>query len=302
MHENQMDIDDDLAGRLIAARFPELAALPVQRVITAGTVNSIVRIGDGLVARFPLAPVTESELAAEGSALEAFARVCPFPAPVPVGADTATDEYPSAWSVQTWVTGQTASHDAHAGSLTLAEDLAMLIGALRTVSPGDRVFDGRGRGGSLPDHDEWMAECIARSAHLLDAQRVSALWAVLRELPLSGPDTMSHRDLTPPNLLVSHASGAWRLAGVLDGGGFGPADRALNLVAAWHLFDAPARHVVRDGVGVGDIEWFRGAAWALQQAMGLVWYYETSNPEMSALGLSTAGRLLADAEVGALAG
>ncbi len=89
---------------------------------------------------------------------------------------------------------------------------------------------------------------------------------------------------------------------MLDGGGFGPADRALDLVAAWHLFDAPARGVVRAGADAGDIEWFRGAAWALQQAMGLVWYYEDSNPEMSALGLSTIGRLLADAEVGALAG
>ena len=301
MHENQLDVDDDLARRLIASRFAKLAALPVQRVRTAGTVNTIVRIGDDLVARFPLAPVTESGLAAEASALEAFAGACPVPAPIPVGAAAATEEYPSAWSVQTWVAGQTARHDAHAGSLTLAQDTAKLIVALRSVNPGDRVFDGQGRGGSLPDHDEWMAECVARSAHLLDARHVAALWAVLRELPPSGADTMSHRDLTPPNLLVSDTSGSWRLAGVLDGGGFGPADRALDLVAAWHLFDAPARHVFREGVGAGDIEWLRGAAWALQQAMGLVWYYEATNPEMSALGLSTIRRLLADAEVGALA-
>lgn len=302
MHEDQLDVDDDLARRLIALRFPELADLPVQHVRTAGTVNTIVRIGDDLVARFPLAAVAESELAAEASALDAFAGVCPFPAPIPIGAAAATDEFPSAWSVQTWVAGETARQDAHADSLTLAEDIGKLIGSLRSLSPGERVFDGRGRGGSLPDHDEWMAECIDRSAHLLDAQCVTALWAALRELPPSGPDTMSHRDLTPPNLLVSDASGAWRLTGVLDGGGFGPADRALDLVAAWHLFDAPARRKVRDGVGAGDIEWFRGAAWALQQAMGLGWYYEETNAEMSALGLSTVRRLLADAEVGALAG
>lgn len=302
MHENQLDVDDDLSRRLIALRFPELAALPVQRVRTAGTVNTIVRIGDDLVARFPLAAAAESELAAEASALDAFAAVCPFPAPIPVGTAAAADEYPSAWSVQTWVAGQTARHDAHADSLTLAEDIGNLIGTLRSVGPGDRVFDGRGRGGSLPDHDEWMAVCVARSAHLVEAPRVAALWAVLRRLPPSGADTMSHRDLTPPNLLVSDLSGAWRLTGVLDAGGFGPADRALDLVAAWHLFDAPARRVVRAGVGVGDVEWLRGAAWALQQAMGLVWYYEETNPEMSALGLSTVRRLLADAEVGALAG
>ncbi|WP_244632495.1 hypothetical protein [Microbacterium sp. Se63.02b] len=88
--------------------------------------------------------------------------------------------------------------------------------------------------------------------------------------------------------------------GVLDGGGFGPADRALDLVAAWHVFDAPARQVLRDEVGAGEIEWRRGAAWAFQQAIGLGWYYEESNPEMSALGLSTLRRILADPELSSL--
>jgi aminoglycoside phosphotransferase (APT) family kinase protein len=31
------------------------------------------------------------------------------------------------------------------------------------------------------------------------------------------------------------------LVGVLDGGGFGPADPALDLVAAWHLLDYEER-------------------------------------------------------------
>lgn len=34
-----------------------------------------------------------------------------------------------------------------------------------------------------------------------------------------------------------------------------------------------------------------------QQAMGLVWYYRESNPEMSALGRSTLGRILSDPEI-----
>lgn len=34
-----------------------------------------------------------------------------------------------------------------------------------------------------------------------------------------------------------------------------------------------------------------------QQAMGLVWYYRESNPEMSALGLGTLGRILSDPEI-----
>ena len=44
---------------------------------------------------------------------------------------------------------------------------------------------------------------------------------------------MSHGDLIPGNVLVSGG----RLAGVLDVGGVGPADPALDLVAAWHLLE-----------------------------------------------------------------
>ena len=55
--------------------------------------------------------------------------------------------------------------------------------------------------------------------------------------------------------------------------------------------------MVRERVGASDVEWQRGAGWALQQAMGLGWYYEDSSPAMSALGLSTVRRLLDDAEL-----
>ena len=45
---------------------------------------------------------------------------------------------------------------------------------------------------------------------------------------------MTHSDLIPGNVLVS----AGRLSGILDVGGFGPADPALDLVSAWHLLEA----------------------------------------------------------------
>lgn len=300
MHDAELAVDDALAQALIAQSFPELGAAHLNRVRTIGTVNTIVRVGDDLVARFPLLPARPAESAAEAEASAAFAAACPVPAPIPRGVGGGSAAYPSAWTLQTWLPGVTAGTDAQSGSTSLAHDLAMLILALRAIDPGDLVFDGRGRGGDLADHDEWVAECTTRSAHLLDARRATVLWAALRVLPPVGPDAMSHRDLTPFNLLVDDHDGRTRLAGVLDGGGFGPADRALDLVCAWHLFDAPARQVLRESVGAGDVEWLRGAAWAFQQAIGLGWYYEESNPAMSALGLSTLRRLLDDPELSAL--
>jgi aminoglycoside phosphotransferase (APT) family kinase protein len=84
---------------------------------------------------------------------------------------------------------------------------------------------------------------------------------------------------------------------VLDAGRFGPADPALDLVAAWHLLDRARRGIVRQVLGSHDVEWRRGAAWAFEQAMGLVWYYAESNPGMSALGRSTLARLLDDPDL-----
>jgi aminoglycoside phosphotransferase (APT) family kinase protein len=98
---------------------------------------------------------------------------------------------------------------------------------------------------------------------------------------------MCHRDLIPPNVLVEDG----RLVGVLDGGGFGPADPALDLVAAWHLLDANQRVILRSELGCGDVQWRRGMAWAFQQSMGLVWYYLDSNPTMSRWGRRTLDRI-----------
>ncbi len=104
---------------------------------------------------------------------------------------------------------------------------------------------------------------------------------------------MTHGDLIPANLLVEGE----RLLGVLDGGTFAAADPALDLVAAWHLLDRDARETLRTDLDCDTLEWRRGAAWALQQAMGLVWYYQTSNPRISALGRSTLNRLLDDSGI-----
>ena len=100
---------------------------------------------------------------------------------------------------------------------------------------------------------------------------------------------MTHGDLTPPNVLVDQG----RLVGVLDTGRYAAADPALDLVSVWHLLDEHLRASVRILLGCGDVQWGRGMAWALQQAMGLVWYYAETNPVMSAWGKRTLDRLLA---------
>lgn len=296
MHDDELEIRTEVVRGLIDDQFPEWAAEPVARVPGSGTVNAIFRIGDHLAARFPLRGTdadTLAQLRAEASAMHELARSSPFPVPRHIAIGAPGRGYALPWSVQTWLDGEAATPDALAESGDFARDLARLIRALRGVDTRGRRFAGRGRGGDLRAHDRWVAECIRKSTHDFDPGTLTSLWSSLHTLPRTAPDEMTHGDLIPANLLVRHG----RLVGVLDGGGFGPADPALELVCAWHLFDRHARSVLREELGSDELEWSRGAAWAFVQAMGLVWYYRESNPTMRALGLSTVRRILGDDEI-----
>lgn len=288
MHEGQVDVDVDVVRRLVGEQFPCWAGLPVTRLASAATVNSLFRLGDGLVARFPLSRDGSDRVAVEAEAAREFAAVCPVPAPRPVALGSPGPGYSLSWSVQTWVPGIDATVLDPSESVAFAEDLVGLLLALRARDTGGRRFVGAGRGGHLPDHDGWMAECFARSEEVLDVPVLRELWSSWRALPIVDEDLMCHGDLTPPNLLV----GGGRLVGVLDTGGFAPADPALDLVAVWHLLESPGRDVVRDGLGCGEVQWQRGQAWAFAQAMGLVWYYRETNPAMSEIGRRTLERLV----------
>lgn len=296
MHDDQIAIGLETAKALIAMQFPQFAGQDVVALATAGTVNAIFRIGDQYAARFPLRAMDAGEclslLQAEVSASREFHACCPFASPNPIGIGRPGDGYPLPFLIQTWVEGEPATPAGQSTSADFARDLARLVATLRTVDLKGRHFDGRGRGGNLRDHDAWINLCFERSEGLIDVPRLMRLWASLRTLPKLGHEVMSHKDLIPANLLVKRD----RLVGVIDTGGFGPADPALDLVAAWHLLSRESRRIFRQTLAIGDLEWRRGAAWAFQQAMGLVWYYRTTNPTMAALGESTIARLLEDEE------
>jgi aminoglycoside phosphotransferase (APT) family kinase protein len=294
MHPDQMTVPAETVRDLVAAQFPAWQELPVREVAAQGTVNALFRIGDRLVARFPLRPGDASavrrSLQAEAAAAGELLGRTRFPTPGPVALGEPAAGYPLPWSVQTWVPGTAASDADPGASPGFAHDLAEFILGVRGIDPRGRTFAGSGRGGDLRCHDEWLETCFRRSEGLLDVARARALWRGYRDLPRTAPDVMTHGDLIPGNVLVAQG----RLAGVIDVGGLGPADPALDLVSAWHLLEPGPRQLLRADLGCDDVEWARGRAWAFQQAMGAVWYYTRSNPAMSRMGQRTLDRILAD--------
>jgi aminoglycoside phosphotransferase (APT) family kinase protein len=294
MHDGQLAVSPGMVRELVDSQFPGWRGLAVEAVGSPGTVSAIFRIGGQLAARFGLRPgdvaAARRGLEAEAAAARELAGRTRFATPEPVAIGEPGAGYPLPWAVQTWLPGATALDEDPGGSVAFARDLAEFIGGVRAISTGGRTFRGRGRGGDLRSHDGWMETCFERSGQLLDVPRLRRRWESMRDLP-RGPagDVMSHRDLIPGNVLVS----AGRLTGIIDVGDLGPADPALDLVAAWHLLDDGPRQVLRGELRCADLEWERGKAWAFEQAMGLVWYYTDSNQAMSQTGRRTLERIQA---------
>ena len=295
MHANQLNVSLETARELVAGQFPQWRGMPVRGIASQGTVNAIFRIGNEFAARFPLEPgdvgSTRRTLSSEAEAARELMGRTRFRTPQPVALGEPGAGYPLPWSVQTWLPGAVATEVDPGESVAFAHDLAEFINAVRAIDTGGRTFDGKGRGGELATHDAWMETCFGHSEQLLDVARLRRIWATMRKLPRGVTrDVMTHGDLIPGNVLVSDA----RLAGILDVGGLGPADPALDLVAAWHLLEAGPRQALREDLVFEDPEWERGKAWAFVQAMGAVWYYAESNRAMSRMGRRTLDRITAD--------
>jgi aminoglycoside phosphotransferase (APT) family kinase protein len=260
MHPGQLSVSPVTVRTLVAEQFPRWQHLDVEAVKSPGTVNAIFRIGDQFVARFPLVPDDDvaavwAQLRREAAAAEELIGHTPFATPRPIAIGEPGIGYPFPWSINTWLPGKPATADGCSESDSFAMDLGEFINAVRAMDTRGRTHEGNGRGGDLFSHDEWMQECLTYSERLLDVATLRSIWAEMRDLPRGdAPDVMNHGDLIPPNTLVADG----RLVGVLDVGGLGAADPALDLVSAWHLLDTERRQLLRNHLGCDDAEWQRG--------------------------------------------
>ena len=214
MHAGQLAVSVVAVRQLVAEQFPQWRELPIRYLASQGTVNALFRIGDTLLARFPLEPADVESvrrlLHSEAHAARELLGRTRFPTPEPVALGEPGAGYPLPWSVQTWVPGTVATDEDPGESITFARDLAEFIHGVRAIDTRGRTFSGRGRGGELRSHDAWMETCFERSEHLLDVPQLRRTWAAMRVLPRTARDVMTHGDLIPGNVLVCGG----RLAGV----------------------------------------------------------------------------------------
>ena len=287
MHPGQVDLTPAAAHALATAQFPQWRDLPITPVASGGTVNALYRLGDDIVLRLPLNPVTDpAPLIAEQHHARRIQPHVPVQVPEPLALGGPGEGYAGYWTAYRWIPG-TLPHDDVAPA-----DLAAFVTALHAIDTEGRTWAaGQGRGGPLHDHDEWVRHSLARSTHLTDTTRLAAIWQACLAVPgHAGPDVWIHGDLMPGNLLVRDG----RLAAVIDVGTGTAGDPAADYMPAWNLFTAGQASEYRSALQATDDAWERGRGWALLQAIGALWYYEHTNRSMFATARRTLDAILSE--------
>jgi len=263
IHADEVEVDEALVRQLVAEQFPVWADLPLEHA-GDGTVNVIYRLGRELSVRLPRRHGPESPDEREARILALLASRLPVEIPRVVAHGRPGLGYPWFWSVHTW----------HEGELPDAppavEEVAALIGALQAVDARDAPEPAGGRARPLAALEEYVRDALTR----IDVPGAFELWQRAARAPQwDRPPVWIHCDLDPRNVLVRSG----RLAVVLDWGGAGAGDPALDVMAAWKLVAREERERFRDLLDVDDATWLRAQGWATAQALIALGYYTLEN-------------------------
>ncbi|MFC9692295.1 aminoglycoside phosphotransferase family protein [Kribbella sp. NPDC056951] len=281
VYADQADIDTPLVRELVAAQFPQWAALPLEPIDSGGLVNAIYRLGSDLSVRLPLRPSINGIVHREQAKLATLAPFLPVTIPSVEAIGTPTDAYSGEWSVHGWLAGTHPSPDALVDPRGLATDLAAFIQAFRQIDLPDRppAYLGERRTRSpMVSMDSPTREAIHELDGLIDTRAALASWEESLAAPYDGREVWVHSDLTPGNLLVSAAG---RLTAVLDFETCGVGDPACDLFPVWYLLPATVHNDFRATLDVDDATWLRGRGRVLSQALIVLQHFNDTNPALA---------------------
>ncbi|ATQ42382.1 aminoglycoside phosphotransferase family protein [Caulobacter mirabilis] len=279
---------------MLAAQHPRWAGLPLTPVASAGTDNALFRLGDDLVVRLPKEARAASQGVKEQAWLPRLSTQLPLAIPAPVATGAPGAGFPWGWSVCRWLDGRDAWTTPPDDPIHTGEALGAFVAALQRIDAAGGPASGEQnswRGVPLRILDRTARRSIAGIADLLDAERLTAIWAAALAAPRhAGPPTWIHGDLHPGNLLV----GDGRLTAVIDFGLLGVGDPAADLMAAWSVVPAEGRQAFRAAVEPDAAAWTRARGWAVYAGAVALSYYRERNPTLAAISRRTLEAVLAD--------
>jgi aminoglycoside phosphotransferase (APT) family kinase protein len=287
MHDEEIDIDAALVGRLLATQFPQFADLRISEFRSTGTVNAIYRLGDHLCVRLPLVQAWTRALDREWRWLPSLAPRLSLQVPEPVAMGKPASEYPFSWAIYRWIDGRPYADELIDDERRAAEDLARFVISLREI---DRVAEAPRTGRKpLRELDAVTRPAIEQARGDIDSDAAIAAWERALQAPAwDGTPVWIHTDLLRPNLLVRDG----RIGAVIDFGGVGVGDPAADVIAAWSVFGHRGRAAFRRALEVDDGTWNRARGYALHQAAMIIPYYAVTNPGFVTLAQRTVSEVV----------
>ena len=292
----EVEITVDLIRTLLAAQFPDLAALPLT-LVANGWDNTIHRLGDDLAVRMP-----RRQLGAD--LVDARA-----PLASRVGGSVADPDpgtRPRRATLAPAIRGRGASARGSRArwqptpSWPMPTDEARRLGAflaaLHQPAPADAPCNEFRRGAPIAEFVPRIETNLAtleaaatpvRAGSVPARTRLNAVRGRLAELSdveeWDGPALWVHGDLHSANMIVAGGE----ISAILDFGDVTSGDPAVDLAVAWMLFDGSDRSVFRAAAGstrpIDDATWQRGQLWALHFAL-LYLLHSADNPRFERMG------------------
>jgi aminoglycoside phosphotransferase (APT) family kinase protein len=306
LHDDEIDVDEELVRRLLDTVSSTYAALPLRRFEVSGSTNALFRLGEDLLVRVPRQPGGTQTIEKEQRWLPQVAPHLPVAVPEIVAVGEPAFGYPEKWSVVRYLHGDRPVVPAagEAPRHELATVLADVVGALGSLPVPDEARSDPAlqwyRGRPLATMDDAMQEYLRDSRSLIghpdlqiDLDEVASAWARIIRRPEAHrvvPPRWYHGDINAENLLVRDD----RLVALLDFGGLSIGDPTIDLVVAWQLLDPAARTTFRRALSVDAVTWTMACGWALAlSVMGLPYYWDTMR-DRCLRGLHTGREALAD--------
>ena len=281
------DLGRDLVARLLRHQAPHLANLRLRPSDASGSSNAVFRLGDNYAVRLPRSDEYAADLLNETEWLPRLGPSLTAPVPDIVFAGQASEVFARPWAVVSWVSGEMPYALDARQQRALAATLGEFLRSLHRVDT-DSLSSGAGRWGYrcgepvTDEIDSWADAAADHLSDLFDPVQVRRAWKLLRDVPVaSAPPCWVHTDVSAENILVRPDG---RLAGVIDFGGLGVGDRAVDLLYAWSMFDPPARQVLRAASAADEATWTRARAWAfVGPGLLTIAHYREQLPQRTAM-------------------
>lgn len=264
-----VEITAELVRGLIDGQFPAWRELKIRPVEKSGNDNRTFHLGERLMVRLPSNSGYVPQVEKEARWLPVLAEGLSLPVTCPVAKGEPTKEYPFAWSVNSYVEGETVNEENVPDRVQFAKELGAFLKELQGIGTEGAPRAGAHnfyRGASPLVYQKEVEKALEELKEELPVEKIRGIWDKSVALEWDKAPVWIHGDIACGNLLVQDG----HLCGVIDFGIMGVGDPACDYAMAWTFFEkGESREAFLAGLDSATIDRARG--WALWKA--LITYY-----------------------------